>query len=979
MTATVVTMPAPVTLIPAKNLEERLAEQAGRPGVPQDPRRIIADLNARAGGVPATVTASAKVGPGLRLYGPGYVIWLLPTSHQGAYRITGVFPMGMQNHADLLGGYLQLKPSAWQWADNPSKVATGADAGWPRIQQAWQSRAVGNGGRKPSAEALRRVEFLDTLDDLIDTTEGMAIDRQKGASGFPFHGVAATSGRRDGVSSVYEFRLVGEETPEVKTVVQIVNGANRLRGQVTRVDGGTATVRFDGPVDWPTLNQQGILQPLPNTTVYKRQREAVERLRDDRAVGGGLPAAFVEHRTAPFTPSAYQPHEPLDPEQLSAFQRALTVPDLLAVLGPPGTGKTRTIVEITRACALATPPQRVLVTSHTHRAVDNILGRLPSDLVVIRVARNEENVTKDGQPYLLSRQAADLRQEILGATALKIDDHQGVSSAEQSEAELYRRAEALSAAVRQVAACEGELRITVRALREVGQKRHGKVVTRLAQIKQEAALHDSAATRLSESADRAWFTFRANRKRARAEDLTALIGTLEIEHTQLTRELKSLEAEMADGWRNDPSVVAAETALRRAREQCRGPVDDALEAAEFVHTAVAYAAFDLDCPGIPAQTAGDAADVDRRVTAFCTWLRSALPILRARADLLGSWHDTALKESDQLNPELIRYADVIAATCSGTATVDDLGEIELDLAIVDEAGQIGLPDALVPLVRAKRAVLVGDDRQLPPFLDDDVKQWGSEKADPRTLELLTKSALELLIARIPQTNIVQLTRQRRMPADVCAFISDRFYRGVLTTEGEPAPYQDPLFTRPMAFVDMSFLPEDARRERSGGRRENWNMSGTSNSAEADVLAELAVLYHARGADWAVIVPYRAQVALVTEKIAARIRNIDVVRHGVGTVDSFQGGERDVILYGFTRSNSRGDVGFLKELRRINVALSRVRRQLVMVGDPTTLGQARDPGFKELAHALRRHLDTHGEIVNCRDVFARAKQLNDIGG
>ncbi|UGQ14295.1 C-terminal helicase domain-containing protein [Yinghuangia sp. ASG 101] len=115
------------------------------------------------------------------------------------------------------------------------------------------------------------------------------------------------------------------------------------------------------------------------------------------------------------------------------------------------------------------------------------------------------------------------------------------------------------------------------------------------------------------------------------------------------------------------------------------------------------------------------------------------------------------------------------------------------------------------------------------------------------------------------------------------------------------------------------------------------MTGASNPAEAELCAELAAFHRRGGADWAAIVPYRAQVAVIIEKIAVgRLRDTDTVRHNVGAVDSFQGVERDVIPYGSTRGNNPGEVGFLRELCRINVALSRVRRQLVMVGDPTTL-------------------------------------------
>lgn len=114
-----------------------------------------------------------------------------------------------------------------------------------------------------------------------------------------------------------------------------------------------------------------------------------------------------------------------------------------------------------------------------------------------------------------------------------------------------------------------------------------------------------------------------------------------------------------------------------------------------------------------------------------------------------------------------------------------------------------------------------------------------------------------------------------------------------------------------------------------------------------------------GGDWAVIVPYRAQVELISQRLGAALGD---TRHGdkIGTVDSFQGGERDLVVYGFTRSNSSGQVGFLNELRRINVAMTRARQQLVLVGDSTMAARSRHGGFGQLMTQLLKHVDAEGD-------------------
>ncbi len=136
-----------------------------------------------------------------------------------------------------------------------------------------------------------------------------------------------------------------------------------------------------------------------------------------------------------------------------------------------------------------------------------------------------------------------------------------------------------------------------------------------------------------------------------------------------------------------------------------------------------------------------------------SWLTAILPVLRARARLLADWHDEVSDATDQLYPELIQYAGVVAATCTGAASRPEISGVDFDLAIVDEAGQVGVADVLVPLVRARRGVLVGDHRQLPPFLDSEVELWGKTVGDQVTRDLMAKSALELLAGELPASHV----------------------------------------------------------------------------------------------------------------------------------------------------------------------------------------------------------------------------------
>jgi superfamily I DNA and/or RNA helicase len=222
-----------------------------------------------------------------------------------------------------------------------------------------------------------------------------------------------------------------------------------------------------------------------------------------------------------------------------------------------------------------------------------------------------------------------------------------------------------------------------------------------------------------------------------------------------------------------------------------------------------------------------------------------------------------------------------------------------------------------------------------------------------------------------------LTLQRRMPEALAKFVSAAFYGNVLETE-HPGTIGDPVFASPIAMVDTADRPADERAERRGPGSEDWNRHGYDNLLEANLIASLIASYTRYYRDWAVIVPYRRQADLIGKLLVELLGDAEHTGDHVGTVDSFQGGERDLIVYGFTRSNRQGDIGFLGELRRLNVAITRARQQLVLVGDTTTLRQARNQGFAALMRDLVAYLEHAGELRQSRDVEAALGRLAEQG-
>ncbi|MCH6163240.1 DEAD/DEAH box helicase [Streptomyces marispadix] len=969
-----VRLPGPVTLVPGKPLHSRMQSLIrDHPGMPQGVPQLAADLNSRADGVPTTFDEPRDGGDwSLLLHGRTYVVRLFLTRRQDAYTIASVNPLRIRDHHRIAQGSLLLRPAGWHPVHEHRQIPPGSQSYWPLLVHEWEQLGAESARERGTPPVTGpQAAFLDTVDGVVDATQRITSEAAKSTRPFPYRSVASTSGQRYGTRAVYEFELAGRRRPEEGSFVQI-KGEPGQRGQVTRVSGPSATVRFDEPVDWRNISQQGELEVTFSDVVYAKQREAVALLRSQQSHSPALLPALVDHRVRALRPASEKPTVELDDDQLDAFRKALAVEDMLLVLGPPGTGKTRTISQIAGVVATRGAQGPVLVTSHTNRAVDNVLPRLPRELCVLRVG-NDGKVTEEGRPFLLERQAADLREEILRSTGPRRNAYAHVDVAARWAQELDDRLERLGALLgdesraraahaeaRRSAGGSAQVRVDgLLAERERVDRAldsRGKRIARLTRI------HDGAEQRTAVRGIGVLLGLVVRWCARRMAAARAEVETLRETESRVRGELLMAEEELDTVTRDVPAVRAARGAVEQAERlsgECRA---DALTAAHACRAAIPA----HEAPPPVGDSAGpDAADGE--LARLRTWMAERLPLLAARGRLLTDWHRDVSGEAEQLYPELIRYAHVIAATAIGTASRPELAGVDFDLAIVDEAGQIGVADALVPLVRARRAVLVGDHQQLPPFLDSEVESWGKSVADPSVIGLLTRSLLEMLVNALPGTHIVPLTVQRRMPKVIADFASTMFYEGNLHTDVE-REHQDPLFRSPLAFVDTARLPERAGWERSGRADEKWGQRGYTNPAEAALLTRLAFRYHRSGAEWAVIVPYRAQAAEISAELVRLTGEPKTVGLNVGTVDSFQGGERDVILYGFTRSNPHGNVGFLKELRRANVAFTRARHQLVLVGDMDTLTSARDRGFRELAEALRDHLAKHGDIRQYREIF-----------
>lgn len=272
--------------------------------------------------------------------------------------------------------------------------------------------------------------------------------------------------------------------------------------------------------------------------------------------------------------------------------------------------------------------------------------------------------------------------------------------------------------------------------------------------------------------------------------------------------------------------------------------------------------------------------------------------------------------------EILKEATVICATNTGLDS-DLLGASRFDLVVIDEACQCTEPACWIPLLRAERLVLAGDHCQLPPtVLSTEAARTG-----------FSVSLQERLVMLYGESISQRLLVQYRMHEQIMGFSSAEFYEGLLQSHesvathrlcDSPGVREEELTTEPVLFIDTSGACYDEEKEPAGSSWRNPDEGLLAVKKVRDLLS-----CGVEPSDIAVITPYTAQVRLLREQL-----NNEEVE--IGSVDGFQGREKEVVIISLVRSNKTKEIGFLKDVRRMNVALTRARRKLIVIGDSATI-------------------------------------------
>jgi predicted DNA helicase len=314
--------------------------------------------------------------------------------------------------------------------------------------------------------------------------------------------------------------------------------------------------------------------------------------------------------------------------------------------------------------------------------------------------------------------------------------------------------------------------------------------------------------------------------------------------------------------------------------------------------------------------------------------------------------DRANELEIRINAQLFGEARVIASTLVGSANRLLDGQ-KFGTLFIDEAAQALEAACWIPIRRCSRVILAGDHCQLPPT----VKSIAALKAG------LGKTLMERIVENKPEV-VTLLRMQYRMNEEIMRFSSDWFYGNRVESAPE-VKYRSILdLDVPMEWIDTSDL--DIKEEFVG------ESFGRINKMEAELTLQTLQQYFERigktrvlneRLDVGVISPYRAQV----QYLRSQLRKKEYFKPfrtliSVNTVDGFQGQERDIIVISLVRSNDEGQIGFLRDLRRMNVAITRARMKLIILGDTHTM--TRHPFYKKLYEYIEALKLTAGSKSMC---------------
>lgn len=698
---------------------------------------------------------------------------------------------------------------------------------------------------------------------------------------------------------------------------------------------------FTEHIDISEFNQSGWFNLSFSTVNKDVQLAANERIRTGEAAAKYMDAIFGRSESAGFDKldisdvkaklleKKYPPNE----SQMNAIFAGINVKDVFLVMGPPGTGKTTVILEWVKY--FVKQGKRVLVSSQNNKAVDNVLARIADEkyIDIIRVG-SESKLQSEVIPYMFENKVTALRANISRNSDEKVTQIEEIVTDWKSYARDIQKA---VTAIGNTAKSRSQFKqavsqefiplyIQLRSLLDEHsdiQKKKKMHIFHIRQMKDKVDRYEKGSNAIIK-----FFT-----KRGYEENQKQIIGEiaaydgLKMREQYVVNEYNRLRHKFTEQYDLVKDVDFENLLLDIEMER------DAIASINQVpsrRSSNIWGLFD-SCRNIKIVSGEDCVQQQARISGE---MRRAEQLINA---ILLWKQEIEGQQNYALNEIVLESVDLVGATCIGINSQKRFANLDFDVTIIDEAGQIQVHNALVPMSVSNKLIMLGDHKQIPPTADQELVELCEENGVKP--ELLSMSLFEKMYYDLPEENKIMLDTQYRMPAEIADTISEWFYDG---------KYYSPPFKKNLASLipklsDKPYVIIDTSGEK-GRYERKIEGAGCDNGMEAEIIFKIisAVMENPENdlKEIGVISAYKSQVKLIKNKLN-KILPKELVGEMVATLDSYQGQERDIILYSFTKSSGdspkKRRIGFLNELRRLNVAMTRCKKMLILIGDMEFLG------------------------------------------
>lgn len=633
-------------------------------------------------------------------------------------------------------------------------------------------------------------------------------------------------------------------------------------------------------------------------SLIDKQQRALKKIKTNQAINKNLRQLLVTPTIAKsryFAENISYVNKNLDRSKKEAVGEALSAKDLYLLQGPPGTGKTTFISEIVAQTLKYNPKAKILISSQSNVAVNHSMNKIKElipDINMVRLGKSDK-ISNGIESYSLEILLDTWIDEIRNRCN-KYLSHLKRNNINDEVLEKYN------------------------------------IVSEIKDLRKK--LEDTAIAINKAQKDMIELSYKYEFILSCKKDIDIILEKItnfsnaefnkkEINMTNMIKQdyIKAGE-KFIDSFANLPKVRFEKDNLEEKIEHLQNnysSIKEEIEAGKLILGATK----DEDIEVIKA-------DLDKQFK----HLKKRIELFSKYEKINKEWIET-LNHSDEMDKIFIEDISLIGATCIGIANYSGDLNLKFDLVIIDEAGRATPPEIMVPMSLGKKIILVGDHKQLPPIIDQVLCKEVVTQTDLNRFDL-EESLFSYLQKNLSNYCKGSLERQYRMHPAIGNLISETFYQGTITNgiKNEDRKHNFAFINdKPIVWLDT----------KNNSKRFEQNIGFTKqNNFEAEIIFELLekldkenIINKVTKKEVGVIAGYSGQKNLLNRMLLSKFENkFKTLSIEIDTVDAFQGRETDIVIYSIVRSNLDGEIGFLSDERRLNVALSRAKELLFLVGD-----------------------------------------------